>query len=87
MTFTLDAEDALELTRLAERARTDEETLARELLTNALERFDADPQRVTEILDGIPGAFERAQVGREQMRAGRGIPLEELESPARGPTD
>jgi hypothetical protein len=33
---------------------------------------------MTELLNGIPGAFERAQLGMEQMRAGEVIPLEEL---------
>jgi len=30
------------------------------------------------VLDQIPGAFERAQLGLQQTRSGQGIPLEEL---------
>jgi ATP-binding cassette subfamily B protein len=32
----------------------------------------------TAVVDGIPGAFERAQLGIEQVRAGEGKPLNEL---------
>jgi hypothetical protein len=75
---TLDDEYALKLSRLAERAHTNEGTLARSLLTTALDEADPDPRHIVDLLDGIPGAFERAQVGLEQTRAGRGIPLEDL---------
>jgi len=37
-----------------------------------------DPEYVTELLDGIPGAFEEAQLGLEQARRGEVIPLKEL---------
>lgn len=33
---------------------------------------------VAELLDGIPGAHERAQLGLRQARAGETIPLNEL---------
>ena len=75
---TLDDAHAQKLRRLAERTHTNEGTLARSLLASALDEADPDPRNVAELLDGIPGAFERAQLGAEQARAGRGIPLEEL---------
>jgi hypothetical protein len=75
---TLDDESALKLARLAERAHTNEGTVARSLLITALAEADPDPRHIVELLDGIPGAFERAQLGLEQIRAGRGIPLEDL---------
>jgi len=34
--------------------------------------------RVTEILDAIPGAWERAQEGLAQAGRGEGVPLDEL---------
>lgn len=75
---TLDELHALKLHRLAERTHTNEGTLARSLLSTALDEADPDARNVTELLDGIPGAFERAQLGLEQARAGEGRPLEEL---------
>jgi hypothetical protein len=75
---TLDQEHALKLRRLAERTNTNEGTLARSLLSAALDEADPDPRHVADLLDGIPGAFERAQLGLEQARAGLGTPLEEL---------
>jgi hypothetical protein len=75
---TLDDEYALKLKRLAERAHTNEGTLARSLLSTALDEADPDPRHVTDLLDGIPGALERLQRGREDALAGRVIPLDEL---------
>jgi hypothetical protein len=37
-----------------------------------------DGARMTEILDSIPGAWERTQEGLEQARRGETIPLDEL---------
>jgi hypothetical protein len=75
---TLDEEHALKLKRLAERTNTNEGTLARSLLSTALDEADPDPRNVADLLDGIPGAFDRAQLGLEQAKAGLGVPLEEL---------
>jgi hypothetical protein len=41
---------------------------------------DFDGERLTEILDGIPGAWERGQVSIEQARRGETVPLSELQS-------
>lgn len=75
---TLDGEHALKLRRLAERTHVNEGTLARSLLSTALDEVDPDPRNVTELLDGIEGAFERAELGRRQVESGLGVPLEEL---------
>lgn len=75
---TLDEAHALKLRRLAERTHANEGTLARSLLSTALDEADPDPRHIAELLDGIPGAIERAQLGIEQARAGLGKPLEEL---------
>jgi hypothetical protein len=75
---TLDEEHALKLRRLAERTHTNEGTLARSLLSSALDEADPDPRNISELLDGIPGALERAQLGLAQARDGQGIPLDEL---------
>lgn len=78
LNVTLDAEHAARLARLAERTHVAEGTLARSLLSMAIE--DADPQAhsIVAVLDGIPGAWERAQQGLQRAQAGETIPLGEL---------
>lgn len=63
---------------MAERTHVNEGTIARSLLTMALDEADPDPRNVTQLLDGIPGAFERAEHGLAQIRAGDGKPLSSL---------
>jgi hypothetical protein len=75
---TLDEIHAAKLRRLAERTNVNEGTLARSLLSTALDEADPDPRNVAELLDAVPGAFERAQLGLEQARASLGRPLDEL---------
>jgi hypothetical protein len=78
VTVALDEEHALKLRRLAERIHTDEGTLARSLLSTALDEVDPDAQGVTALLDGIDGAFERAQVGLNEARRGLAASLDDL---------
>ena len=78
LNVTLDAEHAAKLARLAERTRVQEGTLARSLLARALDEADPDPQHVADLLDSIEGAYERAQLGIEQARAGKTLSLDEL---------
>ena len=75
---SLDPEYAEKLTILAQRAHVQEGTLARSLLSQAIDASDIDAQTVVEILDGISGAFERAELGIAQIRSGRGIGLDQL---------
>lgn len=76
--MTLDDVHAEKLRRLADRTHVNEGTIARSLLTTALDEADPDPRNITALLDGIPGAFERATLGLAQVRRGEGIPLDEL---------
>lgn len=78
LNVTLDEEYAAKLARLAERTHIQEGTLARSLLSRAIDEADVDADNVVQVLDGISGAFERAQLGREQARKKRTIPLDEL---------
>lgn len=48
------------------------------LAKSTLDEAEADGACLTEILDGIPGAWERAQVSIEQARRGETVPLSEL---------
>lgn len=76
--MTLDAEHAHKLAMLAERTHVQEGTLARSLLTGALDDADPDSTRITALLDAIPGAWERSQEGIAQASRGEGKPLDEL---------
>jgi predicted transcriptional regulator len=75
---TLDKEHATKLAQLAERVHVQEGTLARSLLSQALDDARPDPADITALLDRIPGAFEAAKRGLRDARAGRVIDLEEL---------
>ena len=55
-----------------------EGTLARSLLATALDEADADARCIVELLDAIPGAYERAQLGLEQARRGETVALDQL---------
>jgi hypothetical protein len=77
---TLDGEHAAKLSRLADRTHTQEGTLARSLLSAALDEADPDARHLVELLDGIPGAFDRARAGLEDARAGRTMPVSELDA-------
>ncbi len=74
----LDDEHAAKLYGLADRTYVNAGTLARSLLSTALDQADPDPATVTALLDAIPGAHERAQQGLADVRAGRVVPLDEL---------
>jgi hypothetical protein len=54
------------------------DTLARSLLATALDDADPDGTRITEILDGISGAWQRTQQGLAEAARGEGTPLDEL---------
>ena len=74
----LDDEHALKLHRVAERTYVQPGTIARSLLSTALDQVDPDATTITELLDSIPGAWERAQQGLADLEAGRVVPLDEL---------
>jgi predicted transcriptional regulator len=74
----LDDEHSTKLHRLAERTHTNAGTIARSLLATALDEADPDPRNVTALLDTIPGAFERAEHGSNEARAGLGTQLGDL---------
>ncbi|MEO5575177.1 MAG: hypothetical protein ABIR67_13925 [Gaiellaceae bacterium] len=75
---TLDGEYGARLTRLAERARVQEGTLARSLLSDAIDQADPNATNIVQLLDSIDGAWEDAQDGLAQARTGETIELDEL---------
>ena len=78
LNITLDDEQAEKLTRLANRMHIQPGTIARSLLSVALDDADPDARNVAELLDGIPGALARAELGRKQAAVGETISLDEL---------
>jgi hypothetical protein len=78
LNVTLDAEYAEKLRLLAEQAHVQEGTLARSLLSRALDEADVDARHIVDVLDGIEGAFDRARLGLEQARSGKTVPLDQL---------
>jgi hypothetical protein len=78
LNVTLDPVYAEKLRLLAEQAHVQEGTLARSLLSSAIDDADLDARSMVELLDGIDGAFERAQLGSRQARADKTIALRDL---------
>ena len=78
LNVTLDVEHAARLSRMAEQSYTAEGTLARSLLSRAIDDAEIDGRTMVEILNGIPGSATRAQRGRDELARGEGIPIDEL---------
>lgn len=78
LNVTLAPEQAAKLSRMAEQAYMQEGTLARSLLSRAIDEADIDGRSMADLLNGIPAALDRARLGREQARAGDTIALDEL---------
>jgi len=74
----LDDEHAAKLYGIADRTYVNAGTLARSLLSTALDQVDPDPDTISDLLDAIPGAYERAQQGLADVRAGRVVALDDL---------
>jgi len=75
---TLEDEHAQKLLRLAERMHMLPGTVARSLLSQALDEADPDPRNVVALLDGIDDAYERAQLGLQQAQAGQTVSVDDL---------
>lgn len=80
---TLDDEYAAKLRNLADRAHIQEGTLAKALLSTALDGADPEAAHVVALLDGIAGARAAAAEGLAQARRGEGIALDDLASARR----
>lgn len=74
----LDEERAARLRRMADQSYAAEGTLARSLLSRAIDDAEIDGRTIVEVLNGIPGARESIARGREQFALGEGIPLDDL---------
>jgi predicted transcriptional regulator len=74
----LDDEHAARLNDMAARLYVQPGTVARSLLSTALDQVDAEGATITALLDAIPGAWERTMAGVADAEAGRVVPLSEL---------
>ncbi len=74
----LDATHAARLVELARRIHLSPDSVARSLLSTALDQRDPDATVITAVLDAIPGAWESAQAGLAEVHGGRGIPLDDI---------
>lgn len=78
LNVSLDEDRAAKLGRLAERAHVADGTLARSLLSAAIDDADPDPGHVTDILEGIPGLDDRLRLAEAQIEAGEVVNLSDL---------
>jgi hypothetical protein len=78
LNITLDETSAYKLSAMARRMHVNEGTLARSLLTTALDEAELDAANIVALLDGITGAWDDAAEGWRQAQAGDTIPLDQL---------
>jgi predicted transcriptional regulator len=78
LNITLDDEQAEKLALLAERMHVQPGTVARSLLSTAIDDADPGAANIVDLLDGLPDAHERALLGLAQARAGETIALDQL---------
>lgn len=78
LNVTLDPEYAERLSRMAERAHVADGTLARSLLSTAIDEVDPSAATITEILESIPGSLDGIEHAEAQVEEGRFTPLEDL---------
>jgi hypothetical protein len=78
LNVSLDEQHAAKLARLADRVRVADGTLARSLLSAAIDDADPDARSITEILEGLPGLPERLAEAEAEVGAGSTTELEEL---------
>lgn len=78
ITLQIDSAHRVMLERLAGSSNSSSEAAAEELLHSAIEAAAVGADRATDLLDSIPGAWERTQRAHEQYERGEAVPLSEL---------
>ena len=74
----LDEEHSAKLQDLARRMYVQPGTVARSLLSTAIDRVDSEAATITAVLDAIPGAWERTREGLADAKAGRVVPFGQI---------
>jgi hypothetical protein len=78
LNVSLDEQRGEKLSRLADRVHVPDGTLARSLLSAAIDDADPDADTVTDILEGIPGLAQRLKEAEAQVEAGAVTELDSL---------
>jgi hypothetical protein len=78
LTITMDDEQYERLARMAERMHLQPGILARSLLLSALDEAAPDATNVIRLLDGLPDAPNRAELGRRQAESSETISLDDI---------
>lgn len=78
LNVSLDEQRAEKLARLAERAHVPDGTMARSLLSAAIDDADPDAASITEILEGIPGLPGRLAHAEAEVESGNVTDLQGL---------
>lgn len=78
LNVSLDEQRASKLARLADRVHVADGTLARSMLSAAIDEADPDADSITDILEGIPGLADRLDRAEAQVAAGAVVELRDL---------
>jgi hypothetical protein len=78
LNVSLDEQRAAKLARLADRAHVADGTLARSLLSAAIDDADPDAATITQILEGIPGLVEGIEQAESEYRMGDFTELQDM---------
>ncbi len=78
LNVSLDEQRASKLARLADRVHVADGTLARSMLSAAIDEADPDAGSITDILEGIPGLADRLERAEAEVAAGAVVELRDL---------
>ena len=78
LNVSLDEQRASKLARLADRVHVADGTLARSMLSAAIDEADPDADSITDILEGIPGLADRLDRAEAEVAAGAVVELRDL---------
>lgn len=78
LNVSLDQERSTKLAHLADRAHVADGTLARSLLSAAIDDADPDADSITDILEGIPGLAGRLDLAEAEVASGAVVELRDL---------
>ena len=78
LNVSLDQQRAAKLARLADRIHVADGSLARSLLSTAIDNADPDPESITQILEGIPGLAVRLERAEAEVASGATVELRDL---------
>ena len=78
LNVSLDEQRSAKLARLADRAHVADGTLARSLLSGAIDDADPDAESITDILEGIPGLAGQLERAESELASGAVVELRDL---------